>query len=113
MPDQSPRESSERERRLEEILAALLAAEDAGQPLVLEELLNQNADVADELRAFLGANDRVAALAAPLRAAVTGGGDALTTQRDPESARAVDICAQTTEIIAEASEKGSNSTDDP
>ena len=53
-----PLSTSERERRLEEILAALLAAEDAGQPSMREVILAQNADLADELGVSSGARSR-------------------------------------------------------
>jgi len=41
-------EASERERRLDEILAGFLAAEDAGQLPELEAILIQHPDLADE-----------------------------------------------------------------
>ncbi len=63
----------------------MLAAEDAGQPSMRDVILTQNADLADELIAFLGANDRVRALAAPLHAVAAAGNAAETTQGDPQS----------------------------
>ncbi len=68
MSDPSHTDPSERERRLEEIVAAILAAEDAGQPPMWDVLLKQNSDLANDLKAFLDAFDRVRVLAAPLRA---------------------------------------------
>jgi tetratricopeptide (TPR) repeat protein len=86
MSEASPQRLSERERRLEEVLAALLAAEDAGQAAMREVLLKENADLADELRAFFGAHDRVRVLAAPLRAAAdASSAGAETPQRDVQS----------------------------
>ena len=86
MSNANPAEISERDRRLDEILAAILAAEDAGQAAMRDALLAQNADLADELKAFLGADDRVKVLAAPLRAAAAARSpDDETRDREPES----------------------------
>src|SRR5437773_2729482 len=112
-------ESSERERRLEEILAAILAAEDAGHPPELEELLTQHPDLADELRAFLGAYDRVRVLAAPLRTvASAAGGAAEMTDRDVGSSRPaphqpVGVTTEMTDALKATVELLSQPADDP
>jgi serine/threonine-protein kinase len=120
MSSPSSPESSERERRLEEILAAVLAAEDAGQTPELESLLTQHPDLADELRAFLGAYDRVRALAAPLRAVAGAAGSlAAITERDAGSNRlaspqpAAVPSETTTEALEATVELTHNAADDP
>jgi hypothetical protein len=75
MADPSSPESTERERRLEEILAAYLAAEDAGQAPEPEALITRFPDLADELCAFLQELERIRSLAAPLRAVAGAAGD--------------------------------------
>jgi serine/threonine-protein kinase len=119
MSDSSLPESSESERRLEEILAAFLAAEDAGQSPELESLLKQHPDLAVELRAFLGVYDRVRVLAAPLRAvASVAGGPAELADRDvvstlPASHQPVGITTEMTDAITAIVNVEAGPTDDP
>ncbi len=89
MPDPALPETSDRERRLEEIIVAFLVAEDHGQPLALEAILVQHPDLVDELHAFFKEHHRIGSLAAPLRAvALAGAAAAKTTYVESESARA-------------------------
>ena len=52
--------------RLDEIIAEYLAAEEAGEAPPRDELLQQHADLADELREFFADQDRVKAAAGGL-----------------------------------------------
>ncbi len=65
----SPSPFSERDRRLEEVLAAYLRAAEAGQPPERETWLAEHPDLADELRSFLDNRAQLQALAAPAPAA--------------------------------------------
>src|SRR5262245_39752778 len=60
--------SSDRERRLNDVIAAYLEAVDAGQRPDRDEWLRRHPDLADELRAFFANHDRLAQLGQPLRA---------------------------------------------
>jgi eukaryotic-like serine/threonine-protein kinase len=62
-------DSSDRDRRLDEAIAAYLAAEDNGNPPARGEFLNGYPDLADGLRAFFREHDRFGRLAQPLHAA--------------------------------------------
>jgi WD40 repeat protein len=61
---------SEREQRLEQILADYLRAAEAGAPPDRAELMARHPDLADELREFFANHDPMRRLAEPLRAAV-------------------------------------------
>jgi eukaryotic-like serine/threonine-protein kinase len=119
MPDPGPPATSDRERRLEEIIAAFLVAEDQGQPLALEEILFQHPDLADELHSFFKEHCRIGSLVAPLRAVACGGSAAAeTTHLDAESAqvasrRPEDLRYDTTEISNATDEPSTKWEDDP
>ncbi len=61
--------SSDRERRLDEAIAAYLAAEDAGDPPGRDDFLARDPELVDGLRAFFREHDRLGRLAAPWREA--------------------------------------------
>jgi serine/threonine protein kinase len=111
MPDPGPPETSDRELRLEEIIAAFLVAEDHGQPLAFEAILVQHPDLVDELHAFFKEHRRMGSLVAPLREVARAASDATkTTHVDAESAPAAsrqpaDLRYESTEIL--------NATDEP
>ena len=64
-----PESASEREKRLNNVLAAYLEAVEAGQQPKREEWIARYPDVAAELTEFFANQERLASLAAPLRAA--------------------------------------------
>ena len=66
-------ESGERDRRLQEAIAAYLDAAAAGAAPDRAQLLAAHPDLADEMRAFLADHDRMTRAAAPVRAALGGG----------------------------------------
>jgi len=119
MPEPSLPETSDRERRLEEIIAVFLIAEDQGQPLALEAILVQHPDLVDELRAFFKEHRRIGSLAAPLRAvAVAGSAAAETTYVGSDSAQAasrqpMDLRYQSTEILTATNEPSTKWEADP
>jgi hypothetical protein len=84
--DSTEPDASERERRLEEILAACLAAEDEGHVPSLDALEIQHPDLVDELRSFFAEHYRFGSLLAQLRS-MAGAGIAAadTTYIDAES----------------------------
>jgi tRNA A-37 threonylcarbamoyl transferase component Bud32 len=67
MSSASP-DNSGREARLAELIAEYLEAVEAARPPDREAWLAQHPDLADDLRAFLAAHDRMAQVGAPLRA---------------------------------------------
>jgi hypothetical protein len=87
MNDVSHPDAANHESRLDQAIAAYLAAEDAGNPPVRDEFLGDHADIADCLRAFFRDHDRLGRLARPLQAAADPAADAvdirLRTGRDP------------------------------
>jgi WD40 repeat protein len=66
---------SDRERRLNDLIAAYLEAVEAGRPPDREEWLSRHPDLAAELRAFFANHDRLAQLGAPLRTLARTGSD--------------------------------------
>jgi hypothetical protein len=60
-------DASDRERRLEEVIATYLRAVQAGQTPPREELLAQHPDLATDLNEFFSNQDQILQLAAPLR----------------------------------------------
>src|SRR5438105_12956865 len=86
---QSSTGRSERDQRLEQVLAEYVRSVDAGQPLARETLLAEHPDLADDLRSFFRNRSAVEKLAEPLAAAAemaTIGLDAATTP-DPNVVR--------------------------
>src|SRR5438105_1289731 len=80
---------SERDLRLEQVLAKYVRSVDAGEPLDREKLLAEHPDLADDLRSFFRNRAAVEQLAAPLVAAAempTIGLDGATTP-DPNVVR--------------------------
>ena len=67
-----PAPSSEREQRLDDVIAAYLEALEAGEPLARSDLEEAHPDLADELALFFANQDHVARLTAPLRDGTTG-----------------------------------------
>ncbi|MEK6237006.1 MAG: hypothetical protein N2C14_20045, partial [Planctomycetales bacterium] len=51
---------------LDEIIAEFLFAEEAGEPVSREELLNRHPTLADELRAFFADRDQLQRIAQPI-----------------------------------------------
>jgi eukaryotic-like serine/threonine-protein kinase len=76
-----PDRSSEREKRLNEVLAAYLEAVEAGQRPDQQEWLARHPDLATELTDFFANQERMADLAAPLRAAAPA--EIPLTREDP------------------------------
>jgi eukaryotic-like serine/threonine-protein kinase len=119
MPDPGPPETSDRERRLEEIIAAFLVAEDQGQPLALEAIFVQHPDLVDELHAFFKEHRRIGSLVAPLReVALAGSAAAETTYVGSDSALAassepIDLRYQSTEILTATKEPSTKWEADP
>ncbi len=119
MPDRASAESSDRERRLEEIIAALLGAEDQGQPLALEAILAQHPDLADELHAFFKQHRRIESLAAPLRAVARAcSATTETTHVESDSVllasqQPADLRSESTEILKVTDEPSTNWEADP
>src|SRR5262245_51831140 len=60
-------ESTERERRLHEVLGAYFEAVEAGQSPSLPDLMARHPDLATELNAFFADQDRFGALVGPLQ----------------------------------------------
>jgi tetratricopeptide (TPR) repeat protein len=110
MPDPKLPDTSDRERRLEEIIAVFLAAEDQGRPLDLDAILAKHPDLVDELHAFFKEHHRIGSLVAPLRAVALGGSAAAeTTDVEGKSARAASgqtavLRDQSTEILSATTE---------
>jgi WD40 repeat protein len=59
---------SDRDRRLNDLIAAYLEAAESGRPPDREEWLARHPDLAGDLRAFFANHDRLARMGAPLRA---------------------------------------------
>jgi serine/threonine protein kinase len=77
---QDPDSASDREKRLNDVLAAYLEAVEAGQRPNQQEWLARHPDLAPELTEFFANQERMADLAAPLRAAAPAEGSP-----DPEA----------------------------
>jgi tetratricopeptide (TPR) repeat protein/tRNA A-37 threonylcarbamoyl transferase component Bud32 len=75
--------ASEREQRLNEVLAAYYEAVEAGQPPDREALLARHPDLADDLAAFLNEQQKLAEAASPLRSVL---GIAADTPRPGDTA---------------------------
>jgi tRNA A-37 threonylcarbamoyl transferase component Bud32 len=65
-------EKSERDRRLDELVTSYLKAVEAGEKPNRQEWLARHSDLADELAAFIDAQEQVAQLAGSLRAPILG-----------------------------------------
>jgi eukaryotic-like serine/threonine-protein kinase len=81
-------EASERERKLNELIAAFLEADQSGKAGDRGDWLQRHPELADDLRRFFEQHDRLARLADPLRAAVpaptTDGGAITSSPRTPD-----------------------------
>ena len=64
-------DSSAREQRVDEVIAAYLEALDAGQTPDPNDFIAQHRDIADDLEAFFANRDRFERLAEPLQAAAS------------------------------------------
>ncbi len=73
-------DDEDREQRLDQVIADYLAVQDAGIAPARDALLAVHPDLAEDLRSFFRENDRLARLAAPLRAGVEP-----TSSRESES----------------------------
>src|SRR3954447_20276748 len=67
-----PRESGEREQRLQDVIAAYLEADKDGRAPSRDEWLARHPDLADDLRRFLDNHAWALCLGGPLRPEVTG-----------------------------------------
>jgi eukaryotic-like serine/threonine-protein kinase len=78
---------SEREQRLNDLIAAYLEAVEAGRTPDRDELLRGHPELADELRAFFANHDRLARLGEPLRAATATAPHGEPAPTDPAPGR--------------------------
>jgi hypothetical protein len=78
-----PEAQTEREQRLNGVMAAFLGAVDVGETPDRAAILAEHPDLADELRAFFADHDRLDQLARPLREIALGGDDAAATLGAP------------------------------
>ena len=69
MTQQGETDAADRERRLDEAIAAYLAAEDAGNSPPRDEFVARDPELSDGLRSFFRGHDRLGRLAEPLRVA--------------------------------------------
>src|SRR5580704_9259705 len=76
-----PNTSTERDRRLQEVLAVYLEAVEAGHQPKQEEWIARYPDLAAELTEFFANQERIANLAAPLKAAAPA--EIPLTREDP------------------------------
>src|SRR5262245_27765448 len=70
MSDSAAPQASDRQTRLDRVLADYLRSLENGSPLDPQSLLNEHPDLADELRSFFRNRDSMQRMAEPLKAAL-------------------------------------------
>src|SRR4051794_8022457 len=99
-----------RERRLEQVIADYLAAEDAGAAPDRAELRAAHPELAEDLRAFFREHDRIGRLASPFRAAQAGPEESLPLPAEEPTAG---LATRPSEPRPESTMAGEAATNDP
>src|SRR5262245_11270686 len=83
---EDPETQTEREQRLNDVMAAYVQATDAGHAPDRAEILARHPDLADDLEAFFADHDRLNRPAGPLRAVAVETADQATTANSTRQA---------------------------